>query len=343
MALTPLFRKLDANLELIGMAALVLALGVPHGALDTVFARSLYGVRGFRDSIVFAILYFVPVAMVVALWIEVPLIFLWCFLGVSLVHFSGDPKAGTPLVGRLLYGGSIIVLPSLFHAPEVSRIFSLLVGPADAAAVTSTLHAAAWPWLVMTFIAASYRLRADGLSAAEIAAAALLATIAPPLIAFTIFFCLMHGARHVLRTLEYFDDVSPRLILVSAAGSMLGTLGMAAAAWFWLGGEALDARVIQVVFVGLAALTIPHMGIVERVRMSGWNRPRASSRDRATDFAKGSGIQVIPPGWQDFCASQHIDSPVFQAHTNHAEEFVVGDNGGAEGATAPETLRPKNR
>jgi Brp/Blh family beta-carotene 15,15'-monooxygenase len=263
-------RQLDPSLELIGMATLVLALGVPHGALDTVFASKFYGVAGLRDWLMFGAIYSILGAMVVGLWIEAPLGFLVGFLAVSLFHFSGDPIAGTPRVIRFFYGGAIIVLPSLFHAQEVSRIFALLVGAAPAATVTSALHAAAWPWLVFTLLAASYRLLTDGLSAGEIAAAALLATIAPPLIAFTIFFCLMHSARHVLRTFEYFADVSPRLILASAAASMLGTLGVAGVAWSCLGGGAPDARLIQFVFVGLAALTVPHMAVIERIRVTGW-------------------------------------------------------------------------
>jgi Brp/Blh family beta-carotene 15,15'-monooxygenase len=272
---TPLLRQLDANLELAGMAALVLALGVPHGALDTVFAKNLYKVAGFRDWCFFGAIYFVPAAAVVGLWFMAPLGFLVGFLMVSLLHFSGDPDTETPRIVRLLYGGAIIILPSLFHAQEVSRIFALLVGAAPAATVTSALHAAAGPWLVFTLLAASYRLWSDRLSAAEIAAAALLATIAPPLVAFTVFFCLMHSARHVLRTFEYFADVSPRLIVAAAAASMLGTLALAALAWFWLGDRAPDERLIRLVFVGLAALTIPHMGVVERVRMTGWKRQLA--------------------------------------------------------------------
>ncbi len=270
--LTPVLDRLDPNVELVGMAALVLILGVPHGALDTAFAKNLYNVAGFRDWLLFGVAYFFLAGLVVGLWFCAPILFLIGFLAVSLFHFSGDPSAGTPFFIRLLYGGAIIVLPTLFHAQEVGRIISLLVGTAPAATVTAALHAAALPWLMLTLIAAAFRLSSDSLSAAEIAAAALLATISPPLIAFTVFFCLMHSARHVLRTFAYFSDVSPRLLITSAGASTLGTLGVAAVAWFGLRGETLDARVIQLVFVGLAALTLPHMVIIERVRMTGWTR-----------------------------------------------------------------------
>jgi hypothetical protein len=54
---------------------------------------------------------------------------------------------------------------------------------------------------------------------------------------------------------------------------MIGVGLASAAAWYFLKDTALDARVVQIVFVGLAALTVPHMVLVERVRLTGWIRP----------------------------------------------------------------------
>jgi hypothetical protein len=51
---------------------------------------------------------------------------------------------------------------------------------------------------------------------------------------------------------------------------MFGVVMASAVAWHLLKDTTLDARVLQIVFVGLAALTVPHMVLVERVRLSGW-------------------------------------------------------------------------
>jgi hypothetical protein len=37
--------RLDEQTELIVLGVLILLLGVPHGALDTIFAHRLYGIR----------------------------------------------------------------------------------------------------------------------------------------------------------------------------------------------------------------------------------------------------------------------------------------------------------
>jgi hypothetical protein len=55
---------------------------------------------------------------------------------------------------------------------------------------------------------------------------------------------------------------------------MLATVAGVAIAWWLSGSKSLDMRLAQLLFVGLAALTVPHMMVVERVRFSGWMKGR---------------------------------------------------------------------
>lgn len=262
--------RFDSQVELIVVASLIVLLGIPHGALDTIFARKLYGIKTLGGWLRFALIYLLLGASVVGFFMLAPSGFLIGFLLISMLHFSGDPAAGTPWFARALYGGAIIVLPTLLYAGEITRLFALLVGIDAATLVTPFLRLLAWPWLISFVLAAIQRLPKDWLTALEMGAVALLAVLAPPLISFTVFFCAMHSARHILRTINYSGSSSLGLILGAMSLPMLGVLLASATAWHFLGGMPMNGAIIQLVFVGLAALTVPHMALVERVRLSGW-------------------------------------------------------------------------
>jgi Brp/Blh family beta-carotene 15,15'-monooxygenase len=262
--------RFDSQVELIVVASLIVLLGIPHGALDTIFARKLYGIKTLGGWLRFALIYLLLGASVVGFFMLAPSGFLIGFLLISMLHFSGDPAAGTPWFARALYGGAIIVLPTLLYAGEITRLFALLVGIDAATLVTPFLRLLAWPWLISFVLAAIQRLPKDWLTALEMGAVALLAVLAPPLISFTVFFCAMHSARHILRTINYSGSSSLGLILGAMSLPMFGVLLASATAWHFLGGMPMNGAIIQLVFVGLAALTVPHMALVERVRLSGW-------------------------------------------------------------------------
>ena len=262
--------RFDSQVELIVVASLIVLLGIPHGALDTIFARQLYGIQTLGGWLRFALVYLLLSASVVGLFMLIPSGFLIGFLLISMLHFSGDPAAGTPWMARALYGGAIIVLPTLLYAGEITRLFALLVGIDSATLVTPFIRLLAWPWLISFVLTAIQRLTKDWLTALEMGAVALLAVLAPPLISFTVFFCAMHSARHILRTINYSGSSSLGLILGAMSLPMLGVLLASATAWHFLGGMPINGAIIQLVFVGLAALTVPHMALVERVRLSGW-------------------------------------------------------------------------
>ncbi len=266
--------RLSPQLELIVVAVLILVLGVPHGALDTIFAKELYGIRTLSGWLQFSLLYLLLAALVVGLWLWQPGLFLLGFLAISAAHFSGDPLQGVPWPARLFYGGSVILLPTIGHAQEIGRLFGLLVGDATATPLVPWLRLLAWPWLVGLALASLWQTRHDFWTALEMAAAGILAIVAPPLVSFVVFFCGMHSARHILRTMNFSGRSSWRYVAGAALLPMAGVLAGSALAWVFLRDTALDARVVQVVFVGLAALTVPHMVLIERVRLSGWIREK---------------------------------------------------------------------
>ena len=261
---------LDKQTELILVAALIIILGVPHGALDTLFARELYGVNSVTAWIKFSVIYLVMAALVVGLWYLAPLLFLIGFIGISIAHFSGDPDGETGWFIRLIYGGAIIFIPVLKHPQEIADVFSLLVGTSSSQALMPWMSGLALPWLLALAGMVLYLVSKKSPLSYELLSLGLIAYFVSPLISFTIFFCGMHSARHIIRTAAFAKYSQPVLLLGAMLLPMIGVLVMSVASWFLLKNQTLDGRVVQIVFVGLAALTVPHMALVEQVRVKGW-------------------------------------------------------------------------
>ncbi len=273
------FERLPINAELWIAAVLIGVLGVPHGALDTLYGARIYALRGVMQWAAFSASYIAMAAMVIALWWFLPLIFLTLFLLVSVLHFSGDLLSGAHWTSRFFYGAAIIVLPNYVYAEEVFRLFGFLVTDSTSARglryLSDLLSAAAIPWAITLVLCALLESRQSLRTAFEMLAVAAIALWVPPLIAFTVFFCAQHGARHVLRTL---DEVRPtaRISLSISVGMVMLVVALCAiVAYFFSRGAAIDAnalldvQLVQIVFVGLAALTVPHMALIERARYFG--------------------------------------------------------------------------
>ena len=269
---------LDVQLQLAVLSPIILLLGVPHGALDIVYVQQLTNIRSASAWGLLTVAYLAAAAAVVVLWGFAPGVFLVAFLLISALHFSGDPEGATSAWFRLLYGGAIILCPMALHATEVSQLFAALAGREAAQAIVTALQWAAWPWIAAIGLAAIIGVRRDLARSIELVSVTALLSLAPPLIGFTIFFCVMHSARHVLRTRDYSAGGTLRHLMSIAGWPMLATVLGVVIAWWLSDGTPLDTRLEQLSFVGLAALTVPHMIVVERVRFTGWVMGRSTSR-----------------------------------------------------------------
>ncbi len=248
--------------QIAAIAILAAVLGMPHGALDPLIARRLGYWRTPLTFAVFNLVYTGVAAAVVALWLLAPVPSLVAFLLISAAHFGSDWNRERPLALRFVTGAALLSLPSLRDQDAVADLYATLAG--DGARVVAQAQAAIGPVLLVALAAAAViaarRAPHEGI---ELLAAAALALLAQPLMFFIVYFCALHSARHLREGFREEQGHGRRLTVLIVATYTLAPLLMAGAfLWATAGTASLDEQLLRVVFIGLAALTVPHMALV---------------------------------------------------------------------------------
>ncbi|MEC8642718.1 MAG: Brp/Blh family beta-carotene 15,15'-dioxygenase [Pseudomonadota bacterium] len=258
-----------APLDLAALAAVVL-IGLPHGALDGVIAIHLGFSRKALLFIRFLLLYIGMAGLVIAAWIMAPAACLLGFLVISMIHFgAGDARHGTGWVRGaevMAHGGLVVAGISQMHRPQVDVIFAYLTG-GDTRLVwqgLDILTVIVGASLVVCLAQALWYRRWRG-TAIELGALAILFAMTPPLVGFAVYFCCVHSARHVTSIMSSLrQHMSASTMLLQAAIFTVASWLAGAAAIWWLADMADPQPVIlRVIFIGLAALTVPHMILVD--------------------------------------------------------------------------------
>ena len=236
----------------------VVFLGLPHGALDPMVASKAFASRRYYSPIAFYAFYLILALSYSLLWSRYPTLGLFSFLGIAAVHFGSDWQHRGSALTRVAYGLTIVTLPALAYPVEVASIYSalgtthaqLLVDVSKGVAVIAASAGGAGA-------AMHFRQRTSDLW--EFLAIVVGATLLGPLVFFTCYFCLLHSPRHLLETAEGLGIASLRRIYLVAAPIVLATIALGGIFWFMLPDISYRGRLLTLVFVGLASLTVPHM------------------------------------------------------------------------------------
>ena len=241
----------------------VLLFGLPHGAADASLAmQTRYGENPTRLAS-FMLGYLSLAALMVAVWWLAPIVALSGFLLMTIYHFGrGDALAygRTQLHLRALLHGGFILTVALSNEPQVTALFFLLTG-SDVWPVLVMLRALWLCWLMgLGFALLTDRVSLKALG--EIIGLFFVALIGSPLIAFAIYFCLVHSARHFARlaadpslnTTRHRNQAA-LLAGISILAVLVGAAFLNPTQW----GDGL----MQSLFIALAALTVPHMLLVD--------------------------------------------------------------------------------
>ncbi len=248
--------------------------GVPHGALDTLFAKKAFALNSIKSWLLFVIVYLSLSIGVLICWMLLPTFFFILFLCFSALHFSDDLGNIKPKLLGTLYGFNIITLPSILYSSELAKLYGYVINYGHAVKIVSIMM----PFsiilvaltLVLTMLSYLKKNSIDKRSVWETAAVVLLMLLIEPLFAFTIYFCFMHSARHILRAKFYFIEYSNTALLITLVLPTLVVLLFCALIFQMLPTEKVDENLIKVTFVTLAALTFPHAFLLGKVGFLKW-------------------------------------------------------------------------
>ncbi len=268
------------------LGVLVATLGLPHGALDPLIARRAglwrtpLGFAGFNLG------YLVIVVLVVGVWLLAPTASLIGFLVVSGIHFGADWNSGRSVVLRSLTGVGLLTLPAFAHHDEVAGIYRTLAGTGGG--VVADVQAWLGPVAIIAMlIGAALALRRRPTDTLEILLATTLALVAPPLIFFALYFCALHSARHLRHGFAEERGSGRLAVLITVVYTVVpiavvGILTVVFVGDFAPGGSLAGGWIIRLVFIGLAALTVPHMMVIAIGELRG---RRQSALRRADSLA----------------------------------------------------------
>jgi len=264
------------------LAVMGFVAGVPHGAVDHLVTGRLIG---DRPMVLVIVVYAGLACATWALLRWVGPVALVAVVVLSAVHFGlGELEVSRLMTGwrpgpitatAIVVAGCGALLLPLARSGDQLRSVATAISPGLAriiGAVPLQVGLAA-AWLVAAVIAVSAALRSrHAVVALDVALIGLLGLLAPPLVAFAIWFGGWHALRHAARMLEVEPGCAGllatgqprsavlRLVRLAALPSAAALTVVAALVWF---AAATDSTVvIAEVLVVLLALTVPHMVVV---------------------------------------------------------------------------------
>ena len=267
------------QLNLLALMAVVF-IGLPHGAMDGALAIHLGWMNRPLKAAMFLLAYVGIAAFVVGLWVLMPTVGFLAFLTISLFHFGrGDvvPRDKKHELSEVfMRGGLVLAGISLFHRSDADAIFKVLTG-SNTELVWYFLQAIGVLTLVLIpFVLFSKTGRERWNIGVEISILIAVFAIAPPLLGFAIYFCCIHSVRHFKHMGEMLKSTIQKIQITRTTvlfSIMTWTAGLVVLAHHSTS-VGFEPALLQIVFIGLAALTVPHMILVDGIAQNEQNSDR---------------------------------------------------------------------
>ncbi len=261
---------LNANFQLLLLALIfVVLLGVPHGSLDVLFAIQTFDLKQLKHWLKFIGSYVIAALLVISIWLIAPNIFFVCFLLLSALHFSDDLNLIDSKALKLSYGALIITLPSLLFSHELIGLYAMIIDIKTSTYLVETSKFITVPaglYLTVMLLNKKIGIR----SKLETFSVCALFLLLHPILAFSIYFCGMHSLRHLIRSHFFLRKFTKQAFLNALIFPTIAVIIVGIFTWLIAENKTLEVEIIRIIFIGLAALTVPHAWVLQKSNFQAW-------------------------------------------------------------------------
>ena len=254
---------------------LIISFGISHGALDNEKGKKLLRKFKIKNILLFYLSYIFVSLIILLFWFYFPTLTLSLFLIVAAYHFGKEdseimgPKKNVFLKVIYFLKGSIVILaPLFFKYNETSNLFDILNFNLELLSYLNENNLIKI-FFYISLISNLYFLIENidenyDFIILDLLSINLLFYLLSPLAAFSLYFCFIHSLRHTVSLCNNLDKKSlskgfKRFLKKALPLTIITAVIFIIVVFILIKYNTLDFALLNVIFIGLASLTFPHI------------------------------------------------------------------------------------
>ena len=254
---------------------LIISFGISHGALDNEKGKKLLRKFKIKNILLFYLSYIFVSLIILLFWFYFPTLTLSLFLIVAAYHFGKEdseimePKKNMFLKVIYFLKGSIVILaPLFFKYNETSNLFDILNFNLELLSYLNENNLIKI-FFYISLISNLYFLIENidenyDFIILDLFSINLLFYLLSPLAAFSLYFCFIHSLRHTVSLCNNLDKKSlskgfKRFLKKALPLTIITAVIFIIVVFIIIKYNTLDFALLNVIFIGLASLTFPHI------------------------------------------------------------------------------------
>ena len=247
---------------------LIATLGITHGSYDIKKGQMITKFFNFKSIKLFLILYILVALTIMTSWYILPNITLLIFLLISVYHFGNEEfeffNIKTNFIVSIFRGLMIIIAPLILHFEQTLYIFQsinlnindkLIYFMSDNYTLLFTFASVNVLFSLFTID----NIRNRFILLLDLLTLILINTIFEPFFAFSLYFCFLHSKRNISKIRKYFMSLNSTNFGLVNLISIITFILFFISLIFLINENQITFSINNTVFIGLAALTFPHI------------------------------------------------------------------------------------